>query len=140
MGKGRKKKNITPFKDFESVHEKSNYEVGYIRMVDIQLICMNELSANAFRLYIMMKSYAKGNKEFSYPHRIYKTLFCNQTFKTARQELIDYGYIEQFCSQKSRLEPNKYVFSSKWRERNKERISEIIKNREKPRRNEFKQE
>lgn len=134
---GRKKKqNQTPFKDYESVNENSNYEVGYIRMLDIQLVCMNELSPNAFRLYIMMKSYAKGETKFSYPHRIYKNLFCNETFKTVRKELIEYGYIEPYTSQQSRIQPNIYKFSSKWRERNKEKIKNIVENRDKIRKNE----
>lgn len=127
---GRKKRyNITPFKDYESPVENENYQVDYVRMLDIQLICMNELSANAFRLYIMMKSYANGEVEFEFPYRIYKNFICKQTFTTARQELIDLGYIEPFNSHKTMRVANKYRFSSKWRERNKERISEIVERR-----------
>lgn len=125
----RKKKNLTQFKDYESATENSNYQVGYIRMLDLQLVCMNELSANAFRLYIMMKSYASGNTEFEFPHRIYKNFICKQTFATARKELIDYGYIEPFISCKSVMRANTYKFSSKWRKRNEEKISQIISER-----------
>ena len=131
----RKKKNITQFKDYESANENSDYEVGYIRMLDLQLVCMNELSANAFRLYIMMKSYANGNVEFEFPHRIYKNLFCNETFKKTRQELIDYGYIEPFISCKDVIKPNRYRFSSKWRKRNQQRIAEILEQRKSKRYN-----
>jgi hypothetical protein len=127
---GRKKRyNITPFKDYESPVENENYQVDYVRMLDIQLICMNELSANAFRLYIMMKSYANGEVEFEFPYRVYKNFICKQTFTTARKELIDLGYIEPFNSHKTMRVANKYRFSSKWRERNKERISEIVERR-----------
>lgn len=125
----RKKKNIREFKDYESASEHSSYEVGYIRMLEAQLVCMNELSANAFRLYIMMKSYAQGEVEFNYPHRIYKDIMSNQTFKVARQELINMGYLEPFVSHKTNRTENEYRFSSKWRERNKEKIKETIENR-----------
>lgn len=125
----RKKKNLTEFKDYESVSENSKYQVGYIRMLDLQLVCMNELSANAFRLYIMMKSYASGKTEFEFPHRIYKSFICKQTFTTARQELIDLGYIEPFVSCKSVMKANIYKFSSKWRKRNEEKIADILENR-----------
>jgi hypothetical protein len=125
----RKKKNLTQFKDYESATENCNYQVGYIRMLDLQLVCMNELSANAFRLYIMMKSYANGNVEFEFPHRIYKNLFCNETFKKARQELIDYGYIEPFLSCKQVMKANKYRFSSRWRKRNDQTIAEVLEKR-----------
>lgn len=124
---GRKKRyNITPFKDYESPVENENYQVDYVRMLDLQLTCMNELSANAFRLYIMMKSYANGEVEFEFPHKIYKNFICKQTFTKARQELIDFGYVEPFNSHKTMRVANKYRFSSKWRERNKEYISEVV--------------
>lgn len=118
----RKKKRITPFKEFESVEENAT---SYIRMVGIQLKCMNELSANAFRLYIMMKDYAKGNSEFNFPHRIYKEFMSNQTFITARNELVEKGYLETFVSQKSRQQENTYKFSSSWKLHNKIIIDKI---------------
>ena len=123
---GRKKKNLTQFKDFESSNGNNGYETSYIRMTHIQLVCVNELSANAFRLYMMMKDYARGESEFKFPHRIYKKFVCNQTFKTARQELIDKGYLETYTSQKAVLRENKYKFSSGWRNRNEELIKRII--------------
>lgn len=102
-------------------------------MLDVQLICMNELTANAFRLYIMMKSYAKGEAEFQFPHRIHKTFMSKQTFVTARQELIDLGYIEPFVSCKSVMKANIYKFSSRWRSRHKEYIASLIESRKKAR-------
>ncbi len=122
----RRKKNLTQFQDYERTREDNGYEVDYIRMVDLQLICMNELSANAFRLYIMMKAYANGNAEFEYPHRIYKQFLSNQTFINARQELIDKGYLYPFVSNKNLRTQNKYKFSSSWRVRNKENIDSIL--------------
>jgi hypothetical protein len=121
-----KKKNYTKFQDYESAKDNNGYEVGYIRMTDLQLICMNELSANSFRLYIMMKNYAKGKADFTFPHRIYKNFISNQTFIVSRQELIDKGYIEPFISNANLRIENKYKFSSKWKEHNKENISNII--------------
>lgn len=122
-------KKITPFKDYENPIENKNYVVGYIRMVDLQLECMNELSNSAFRLYIMMKNYAKGDSSFKFPYRIYKNFISKQGFTNARQELIDYGYLENFASHKTNRTENEYKFSSKWRDRNKEFIKSILDNR-----------
>ncbi len=127
MSRGKK---ITPFKDYEQVTDRNGYEVNYLRITSIQLACMNELSANAFRLYVMMKSYAKGEVQFTYPYRIYKNIFSKQTFIKVRQELVDKGYIEPFHSHKTMRTENEYRFSSVWRTRNKQVIADII-NREK---------
>lgn len=126
-----RRKKITPFQDYEMPVNNKDYIVGYIRLIDIQLVCMNELSNSAFRLYIMMKSYAKGNSEFSFPHRIYKNFISKQGFTNARQELISHGYLEEFISHKSNRTKNEYKFSNKWRELNKNYIEEIINNRKK---------
>lgn len=121
-----RRRNKTPFKDYERVSD-SIYQVGYIRMLDVQLVCMNELSANAFRLYIMMKSYAKGEVEFKYPHRIYKNIMSNQTFIEARKELIDKGYLEPFITKQFERKENIYRFSGKWRDRNREVVSKAVR-------------
>lgn len=121
----RSKRKITPFNDYEKPTE-SQYQVNYTRITHLQLVCMNELTNSAFRLYIMMKDYAKGDVEFSYPHRIFKSIFSNQGFINARTELIEKGYLEQFVSNQNMRVENKYRFSSKWRERNKEVIKDIV--------------
>ena len=122
MARSKKK---TPFKDFERPTD-NQYQVNYTRITHLQLVCMNELSNSAFRLYIMMKDYSKGDTEFTYPHRIFSTIFSNQGFINARTELIEKGYLEQFYSNKTMRVENKYKFSSKWRENNKELIRQII--------------
>lgn len=111
-----KKIKRTPFKDYERSQDDNVYEKGYIRLVHIQLVCMNDLSNSAFRLYIMMKSYAKGDTEFEYPHRLFKNILSKQGFINARKELIDKGFIEPFISHASCRQANKYKFSGKWRE------------------------
>lgn len=123
----RKGKKITPFKDYESATNRGGYEVDYIRILHLQLVCMQELSSSAFRLYINMKDYANGDTEFTYPHRIYKTFLSNQTFIIARDELIEKGYLKSFISHKNLRTENKYTFSSEWRERNKDLISKVVK-------------
>lgn len=120
-----KKNKITPFNDYERPTE-SEYQVNYTRITHIQLVCMNELTNSAFRLYIMMKDYAKGEREFSYPHRVFKHIFSNQGFINARNELIEKGYLEEFVSNRTMRVENKYKFSSKWREINKQLIKEIV--------------
>ena len=122
-------KRITEFKDYERSVDDSGWEVSYTRITDIQLNCMRELSNSAFRLYVMMKSYAKGKVEFSYPHRIYSTLFSNQCFINARRELVELGYIEQFVSNANLRKQNQYRFSGSWRERNREFISSMVERR-----------
>lgn len=122
-----RKKIKTPFKDYERVTDRNGYEVDYIRILHLQLVCMQELSLSAFRLYIYMKDYAKSNTEFTFPHRIYKNIMSNQTFKVARDELISMGYLKTFISHQNLRTENKYSFSSEWRERNKDLINKIIK-------------
>ena len=122
----KRKQNAVKFKDYESALGKDGYEVGYIRLLELQLVCMNELSPNAFRLYVMMKSYAQQKNEFTFPYRIYKNFLSKQTFVKVREELINLGYVEPFVSYKNLRTENKYKFSSKWRERNKDKIKEII--------------
>ena len=121
-----KNKKRTPFKDFERPTD-NEYQVNYMRITHLQLVCMNELTNSAFRLYIMMKDYAKSDTEFTYPHSIFKNIFSNQGFINARTELIEKGYLETFVSHKSVRKENKYRFSSKWRERNQDMIREIVK-------------
>ena len=122
---GRSKKKVTPFNDYERPTD-SQYQVNYTRITHLQLVCMNELTNSAFRLYIMMKDYAKSDTEFTYPHRIFKSIFSNQGFINARTELIEKGYLEEFASHKTMRVENKYRFSSKWRDRNKELIRSAI--------------
>lgn len=124
-----RRRNKTPFKPYERVTERQGYEVGYIRLVSLQLCCMNELSANAFRLYVMMKSYAKGNEKFQFPHRIYKNFLTTPTFAKARDELVEKGYIEPFTSMANLRKENSYMFSSKWRERSKDKIRQWVSER-----------
>lgn len=126
---GRNRKTKTPFKDFERATNRDGYEVDYIRVLDLQLCCMHELSSSAFRLYINMKNHAKGNVEFEYPHSEYGRFLSNQTFKTARDELIKKGYLEPFISNKNLRVANKYRFSSGWRTRNQDLIREEIQRR-----------
>jgi hypothetical protein len=121
-----KGKRITEFQNYESSKENGGYENKYTRITHIQLICMNELSNSAFRLYIMMKDYAVGNINFTFPHRIYQNFISNQGFINARDELIKYGYIENFISYKNMRKENQYKFSAFWRERNRDYIKEVI--------------
>ena len=118
-------KKITAFADFESSKDGGGYENRYIRLVHIQLVCMNELSHTAFRVYVMMRDYSKGNAEFEFPHRIHRNFISKQTFTTAVDELVHLGYLEPFQSNKRLRKANKYRFSSKWRIRNQELIKEI---------------
>ena len=112
----KNKKRIVPFEDFEKSGNDSNgVEEKYIRIVHIQIVCMGQLSGNAVKLYIAMKDYASGKKEFSFPHKIYKELFSNQTFISARKELIDKGFLSEFTTQAPRKKANVYKFSGEWR-------------------------
>ena len=111
----RKRSKITPFKNYESSLDTCGYEGRYIRLTHLQLICMSELSHTAFRLYIMMKDYSKGEQFFNFPYRIYKEFLSKETFAKARQELIDKKYLNQFTSNKNLRIENNYSFSGEWR-------------------------
>ena len=87
---GRSKKKVTPFNDYERPTD-SQYQVNYTRITHLQLVCMNELTNSAFRLYIMMKDYAKSDTEFTYPHRIFKSIFSKKKIYPADfEEGVEY--------------------------------------------------
>lgn len=126
MSTKKKGKAITPFKDYESTLDGGGYEGRFTRITHIQLVCMNELSHTAFRLYIMMKDYARGEVKFSFPHRIYKNFMSKETFAKARDELIEKKYLQAFISNKNLRIENEYKFSGEWRNRPENRLA--IKN------------
>lgn len=67
-------------------------------------------------LYFYMTDYAEGKQEFTYPRRIYKNLMSLQTFQSARQELIEHGFIK--ITSEGGLFNNEaiYKFIGDWRE------------------------
>ena len=86
-------------------------------------------------LYFYMSDYAQGEKEFTYPRRIYKNIMCNQTFIVCLEELIEHGFLcvvnqGGLCNNDS-----VYSFSSKWKNFNpeprKKRITKINENKTK---------
>ena len=67
-------------------------------------------------LYAYMKLSALGKEEFYYAESLSSNYMSKMTFYTARDKLIENGFIEVVETNKFAHIPNKYKFSSKWKE------------------------
>ena len=72
------------------------------------------LKRSSQMLYIYMRDYSNGKKEFVYPYKIYKNILSKQGFQQALKVLIEHGFIEIKASGKNTRTENIYEFSSKW--------------------------
>lgn len=104
----------TPFKFYES--PKKN---GYFVRLPNSLLGSDKflrLSFSAKILYIYMKKEARGQEEFIFTQKRALKYVCRSsaTFQSAKQELIDNGFIEVVRASKCSRTPNKYKFSPNW--------------------------
>ena len=67
-------------------------------------------------LYAYMKLSALGNEEFYYAESLSSKYMSKMTFYSSRDKLIENGFIEVVETNKFSHIPNKYKFSSKWKE------------------------
>lgn len=74
-----------------------------------------KLSPTARALYEDMAYQAAGKREFTYPRSVYEQLCGKAAFYTARQELIQGGYLEVVENNSNVRKPNVYRFSDKWK-------------------------
>lgn len=65
-------------------------------------------------IYIYMLDYSNGFQEFQFPKSIYNKLVSNETFKKAKAELIEKGFIEEVANGKNTRTESIYKFSDKW--------------------------
>lgn len=71
----------------------------------------NDLTPTAQMLYLRMGLSTKGKLEFEFPYSRYKRYMSKATFQTAKQQLIDGGFITET---KYRCSKNRYRLSNEW--------------------------
>lgn len=112
----KSKKNITPFRSWESRAPNGN-ETGYIRLTSSLLLSVayKKLSHTSRTVFVMMKLTAKGNESFSFSRQQFLELVggSSHTYKTAIDDLIKFGFIER-CP-RCCFSPSKFVFSENWK-------------------------
>ena len=72
------------------------------------------LKPTTFRILIYMYDYSNGEREFTFPKSIYSKVTTTQTFKGAKEELIEKGIIEEIANGKNTRTESIYRFSDKW--------------------------
>lgn len=110
-----RKKHSLPIWLYDSnVKDSSNR--NFIRLSHSQLTHKSffSLSNSAKTIYIYMVNYSKGNREFSFPFRIYKNITTKPTFNKCIKELQEKGFIEIVEYGKFTRTENKYRFLSEW--------------------------
>lgn len=70
-----------------------------------------KLTPTAQLLYLRMGLATKGKVEFEFPFSAYKKYMSKATFQTAKQQLIDGGFITET---KYRCAKNRYRLSNEW--------------------------
>ena len=77
---------------------------------------MRGLGGNAFMLYSYMKLEAGGKPVFEFPKSKYIPFMAENTFQRAKVELIEAGFIEVEENNANLRRPNKYRFSTHWKD------------------------
>lgn len=103
-----------PFHSYEGQKIKDKH----IRLTADMMTCKKflKLPSSAKVLYMYMKLWACGKIEFQYAESLSSKYMSNKTFYSARDKLVAEGFIEVIETNKFAHIPNKYKFSSKWRE------------------------
>lgn len=110
------KLKVTPFNQWETTIASGN-EVMYFRMGKTQFThpACTSLNHAAFRLLMLAKFEAKGQREFTLPYSVFKGYFSKGGFQKAVNELCEHGIIEVAEHNKHRRIPNLYRFSEAWK-------------------------
>ena len=66
-------------------------------------------------IYLYMTDFANGLQETTFPYSIYKHITTIETFKRAKKELIDKGFIEEIKNGRFTRTENVYKFIDKWK-------------------------
>jgi len=82
------------------------------------------LTKNAQLLYIAMGLEAKGKTVFKFPFSAYSKLMSKRGFETAKQQLVDSGFITE---KRYRTVPNEYSFCADWKEKSISTVSCVAK-------------
>ena len=102
--------------NFKIKNNKSNNECVILNEDLLKNKKFLNLPSSAKVLYAYMKLSALKNTEFYYAEALSNKYMSKMTFYSARNKLIENGFIEIVETNKSAHIPNKYKFSSKWKE------------------------
>ena len=104
----------TRFKIWEGIHPKDKH----IRLTNYMMntLAYKGLSASAKVLYSYMKLWACGRETVVYAASMARDIMDGKTFRRARDELVDKGFIEYINKHRARdmREAAEYQFSNKW--------------------------
>lgn len=111
------KRKKTPFKEWESCAP-GLQDGRFMRLSNSQMLHskMRGLGNGAFRLYSYMKLEAGVNPIFEFPRSQYISLMSENTFQRAKAELIAAGFIDETENNANVRKPNKYRFSTRWKD------------------------
>lgn len=102
-----------PFKDYEGIKSKDKH----IRLTKSMMDNENfkKLKPSTVIVYMYMKLWANGEKEFDYSKSLGSKVVSQMTYTNAIKELIEKGFIERvYFSDGGGHRPNRYKFSDKW--------------------------
>ena len=102
-----------PFKDYEGTKSKDKH----IRLTKSMMNSENfkKLKPCTIIVYMYMKLWANGEKEFDYSKSLGSKVVSQMTYTNAIKELIEKGFIERvYFSDGGGHRPNCYKFSDKW--------------------------
>lgn len=105
-----------PFKDYEGTKSKDKH----IRLTKSMMNSENfkKLKPCTIIVYMYMKLWANGEKEFDYSKSLGSKVVSQMTFANAIKELIENGFIERvYFSNGGGHKPNRYRFSNNWYKR-----------------------
>jgi len=118
MGKEQKKKN--------------NSFVGLPHCLLMDNVILS-LKPTTFKILVYMHDYSNGEQEFTFPKSIYTKITTAETFKKAKEELIEKGFIEEIANGKNTRTESIYRFTDKWNDYKlppkSKRETKIIENR-----------
>ena len=109
-------KEIIKKLNFKNTNNKSSNECVILNEDLLKNKKFLNLPSSAKVLYAYMQLSALGKKEFYYAESSSSKYMSKMTFYSARDKLIENGFIEVVETNKFSHIPNKYKFSSKWKE------------------------
>lgn len=106
------------YNKYFTVDPQNDKKKGFVSMTHAFIFDKHflELTSNAKLLYMYMKDTYRGTNNFKYPQSFANNInMAPATFKRAKKELIDKGFIEIVEWGYSTRTENIYSFSEKWK-------------------------
>ena len=114
---------IKKFRAIDSTGKvKKGYKERYVSIAETMILHENfiSLSSSAKTLYLYMKYWACGKEEITYASSLAEKYMTKPTFRKARDELVNKGFLKYVeCGKFSRT-PNIYKFISDWHYKTKQ--------------------